>query len=142
MDRHTRRGLQLALGLGAGIGLMAGALTAALMRRPGLTDDEVTQRARSLGMVKMTELPQAAPARETPAKTIVAYTVQPGMSFGEIAAMLKQAGALVDEQALLARAQERGALEKVKAGVYALTVEPGKPPTPDQIIDQWLQGPS
>jgi hypothetical protein len=147
MDIHIRKGLQWALGLGVGLGLMAGALGAALMPRPGLTDDEVVQRARALGMIKAIEMPQApreAPREAAPAapKRTVTYAVVPGMSFGEIASLLNQAGVIADEQALIARAREREAMEQVKAGIYTVVLDPAKPVTPDQVLDQLLTGPS
>jgi hypothetical protein len=146
MERHTRGGLKLVLGLGVGIGLMVGAVAAAYLPRPGLTDDQVRERARVLGMLPATSLPPAsAPApvpKEAPPKTIVIYAVVEGMSFDQIAAMLKQTGVLPDAQALTNRARERNALEQVKAGVYTITLDPAKPVTPDQVIDQLLKGSS
>lgn len=146
MDSHTRAGLKWVLGLGLGVGLMAGGFGAALMPKPGLTDDQVQARARLLGMLPATQLPPAPPPAPTPApKEAPPTTTVPvveGLSFGQIAAMLKLLGVVSDDQALIARAGEREALEQVKAGVYTITLDPAKPMTLDQVIDQLLHGPS
>jgi len=132
LTRHTRQGLTLAVGLGFGMGLMAGAVALALALKPAPTDAEIVAKARTLGMVLTTELPPAREAPKPPApQQVIAVMVSEGMSFGEVAAMMKTAGLVADPEALVARAQEREVATKLKAGVHV--VPAGS--TPDQVID-------
>ena len=129
-----RRGLGLMIGLGFGIGLTAaGLLMAAGNGDPVMPPDaEVRERARALGMVDPTVLPTAQPVRE------VYLLLTPDTGWQEAGALLKQAGLLADEAAVLELVKARG-LEKepIQPGVYRL--QPSL--TPTQAVDLLTKGP-
>lgn len=78
-----------------------------------------------------------------PAGRTVAYTVSPGMTFEDIADLLKAAGAIEDRHAFLARAEELGAMSRAKPGLYLLhQADALQPADYDEIIQQLVQGPS
>lgn len=158
MDRHTRKGLTLTLGVGVGLGLIAGSvLTAMAQRPPDLTNAEIMQRARALGMVPLSELPKApAPAQtqaqprpqspvqpEAQSKAVppaevppaqapapVVITVLPDMAFQEVMDALSAAGLVKDPDAFLARAYETGAVTRLRVGAHS--IRPGA--TTDEIL--------
>lgn len=66
MDSHTAKGLRISLIIGIGIGLMAGALLWTLGRQPALTNAQIIERARALGMELLTQMPRSEPPK-TPA---------------------------------------------------------------------------
>ena len=134
LTAYTRRGLTLAVGLGVGVGLMAGAVFVAAKDDGSLTDAEVIARARTLGMVSATELPKPAPApAQAPAVTKVAVVpVAEGASFGEVAATLKAVGLIKELDPFLARVSERNAAAALKVGVHQV---PMTGLTDDQLID-------
>lgn len=131
---RTRKGLTLAVGLGFGMGLMAGAAVLAMTLKPPPTDDAIVARARQLGMVKATEIP-VAPAKVQVQK-VASIVVAEGGSFSDVAGMLKEAGVIADAEALMVRARERDLLGRLRAGVHVILFgEPGKALTLDQVID-------
>lgn len=111
LTQHTRKGLQLALGIGFGLGLMAGAALWIALGRPAPTDDQIIARARTLGMTRATELPGAK----------VAVVIKPDTALPDLAAMLKAAGAAPDSDAFLARVQAKQPSGKPKPGVHVIT---------------------
>lgn len=136
LTAYVRRGLTLAVGLGVGVGLMAGAVFVAAKGDGGLTDAEVIARARTLGMIDATELPKPAPApapAQEPAVTKVAVVPVPeGASFGEVAATLKAVGLIKEVDPFLARVSARKAAAALKVGVHQV---PMTGLTDDQLID-------
>lgn len=116
MDRHARKGLTLALGLGFGLGLMAGAVLWSLGAAPTLTDDQIVTRARALGMTRVTELPGAK----------VTLVVRADTTLADLAGMLKAAGAVPDADAFVARVQSKYPTGKPKPGLHVITA--GDPP--------------
>ncbi|HWI62388.1 MAG TPA: hypothetical protein VNT75_11155 [Symbiobacteriaceae bacterium] len=127
VSQHARKGLTLALGLGFGIGLMAGAVLWSLGAKPDLTDEQVVARARLLGMTRATEMPGAK----------VTLLVKAEMTVAELADMLKAAGAVSDGEAFTARVKEKFPNGKPKAGVHVVT--PGMPL--DQLVEALVTSP-
>lgn len=132
LTAYTRKGLILAVGLGLGIGLMAGAVFVAASGRPPVTDEEVRSRARALGMVSATELPRPAPVKEPAAVRVAVVYIAGGTDATTVAEMLATAGAVADGKAFVARLTERGLLTAVKVGVHEI---PLGTTTVDQVID-------
>jgi len=110
VDQHTRKGLTLALGLGCGIGLMAGAVLWSMGDNPRLTDEQVIARARTLGMTRATELPGAK----------VTVLVKADTTLADLAAMLKAAGAVADSDAFLAKVKSKHPEGKPKPGIHVI----------------------
>lgn len=110
VDQHTRRGLALALGLGCGVGLMAGAVLWSLGDNPRLTDEQIIARARTLGMTRATELPGAK----------VTVLVKADTTLADLAAMLKAAGAVADSEAFLARVKVKHPDGKPRPGIHVI----------------------
>jgi len=121
LTNHTRKGLTLALGVGFGLGLMAGAMLWSFGAAPDLTDDEIVARARRLGMTRATELPGAK----------VTLLVKPEATLEDLAAMLKASGTYADGEMFIARAKAKHPDGKPKAGLHVVT--PGEPV--DQLVD-------
>lgn len=134
LTAYTRRGLTLAVGLGVGVGLMAGAVFVAAKDDGSLTDAEVIARARTLGMVSATELPKPAPApaQAPPVTKVAMVPVAEGASFGEVAATLKAVGLIKEVDPFLERVSERNAAAALKVGVHQV---PMTGLTDDQLID-------
>lgn len=106
MDSQLGRGLRFAVLLGVGLGLLAaGALVEAMRPVRELSNAEVMQRARALGMASLSELPRAAPAAPAVSVTILIRTET---TLDEVAAMLVQAGAVTDAAGFAHRARESG----------------------------------
>jgi hypothetical protein len=119
--------LQLAAGLGFGLGLMAGALLWIALGRSAPTDEETIARARTLGMTRVTELPGAK----------VAIVISPATSLADLAAMLKAAGAAQDSEAFLARVKVKQPNGTPKPGVHVIT--PGQ--SLDELADTLVGAP-
>jgi len=146
LDSHTARGLRMSLVIGIGIGIMAGAALGTLDRRPVLTNAQIMERARTLGMELLTEMPRleppkvaapaVAPASEP--KVRLAVLVRPDSSFTEILQVLKEAGLLSDPQRFTALAQERGADTRVRAGVHVFT----QGDSLDQLLENLTRSPT
>jgi hypothetical protein len=111
LTQHTRKGLQLALGIGFGLGLIAGAALWMTLERPAPTDQETIARARRLGMTMATELPGAK----------VVVVIKPDTALPDLAAMLKEARVAQDSETFLARVQAKQPSGKPKPGVHVIT---------------------
>jgi len=135
LDRHAVRGLALAAGLGIGVGLMIGSAFVAMASGSEITEAEIIARARTLGMVSVTELPprSEAPKVDPPApEQRLVLVIRAPMTFEDVAAMLKEGGAIPDTAAFLTRVKERGA--RLNTGVFTFTqAEFGKV---DALIDK------
>lgn len=135
MDRHAIRGLTLAAGLGIGVGLMIGSAFVAMASGAQLTEAQIIARAKTLGMVSVTEMPprSEAPKVEPPAaEQRLVLVVRAPMTFEDVAEVLKEGGAIPDTAAFLARVKERGA--RLNTGVFTVTqAEFGKV---DGLIDK------
>lgn len=149
MDRHTARGLRLAAGLGAGLGLIGAALVVSLwppVARP-LSNAEIMDKARALGMQHVSDVPRnqisrAEPRPEPPPETrpetrpapaatavkppeprkVLTLVVWPTMPFLEVAQALHATGAIDDVDKFVARARERGMTTQVKYGPHVFTI--------------------
>ena len=127
LTQHTRKGLQLALGIGFGLGLMAGAALWIALGRPEPTEEQIIARARTLGMTRATEFPGAK----------VAILVKADTALADLAAMLKTAGVAQDSEAFLARVQAKQPSGKPRPGVHVITA--GQPL--DELVDALVQAP-
>lgn len=140
MNAQMRKGLGLTMGLGFGIGLtVAGLLVAASDGAPEMPPDEqVRERARALGMMDPTAMPQPAPAPTVVAEREVYLLLVPGTGWAEAGGLLKEAGLLQDETVIQALVKDRGLEKKlVQPGVYRF-----RPPvTPTQAVDTLEKGP-
>lgn len=114
MDPQVARGLRIAMLLGVGVGLMAASVLVAVFRPvERLSNAEIMDRARALGMERLSELPPSGTTTGTQvaapqAVTLITVMVRPETTLDELAAMLKQAGAIPDSDAFLRKARESG----------------------------------
>lgn len=136
-DLNTFRGLRLAMAFGLGVGLiLAAALVALFPQVQTLSNAEITERARALGMSFLTEMPPAdqsrAPAPQAPPPGLLTVLVRPGTSVPELAEMLAEGGAVKDRERFVKLAAERGATGTIAAGAHTVSLGDSL----EQIVDK------
>ena len=114
MDPQVVRGLRLAMLLGIGVGLLTASVLVATFRPvERLSNAEIMDRARALGMERLSELPRTNPssggqAAVSPAPTLITLMVRADTTLEDLGAMLKEAGAIADSELFLRKARESG----------------------------------
>lgn len=115
MDPQVVRGLRLAMLLGVGIGLLAASVSVALFRPvERVSNAEIMERARALGMERLTDMPRTGSGLSSgqgaaaTAPGQITLMIRPETTVDDVAAMLKQAGAIADSEGFLRKARESG----------------------------------
>lgn len=106
------------MGLGVGVGLLAAAVLASLLPQTrALSNAEIAERARGLGMAYLTELP----GRTNSAKSLT-ILVGAETTPAQVAEMLRAGGALTDTADFLSRAVAAGLETKLVPGAHTVMI--------------------
>lgn len=124
-DRRFQRGLLVGLGLGLGVA----ALVAPLLPRTAAPQGEVAStpppaaepgKTGTTTPAPSTTEPPAQPPQPAPKPANQTFVVEPGSPSQSIAASLKAAGLIADEQAFLDRIAALGVETQLKAGTFVI----------------------
>jgi cell division protein YceG involved in septum cleavage len=111
MEQLLARGIWWAVVCGLGLGLIAaGVIVSFIPDQSELTNAQVIERARALGMQELSVLPP------------VSIWVTPGMTYVEVGQMLYDSGLITDPSMLRLRAEERGLGAGLKDGAHLIRV--------------------
>lgn len=114
MERLLARGILLAAVCGLGLGLIASGVIISFLPNPGeLSNAQVMERARSLGMQQLSELPLGV-------RPSVYIWVTPDLSYVEVGQMLHESGLIPNAESLKLRAETLGFVSGLTEGSHLI----------------------